>query len=111
MLDSGAAHCFSRVVIEGEFGKGVGPCGLFLGGFDGEDEACVLFWLVVDDDFFGASLVGGDDGEGGGLGFHDDLAEGVGGGGECEEVGACVEGGEFLFVFEAEEMGVVVGEL
>jgi len=62
----------------------------------------------VENDFLWAALVGCYDGDSGGLGFHDDLSEGVGGGGEGKYVGGCVEGGEFLFVFESEEVGVLV---
>lgn len=64
----------------------------------------------MEDDFLWSSLIGGDDGDSGGLGFHDDLAEGVGGGGEGEEVARGVEGGEFFAVLEAEEVGVVLLE-
>lgn len=59
----------------------------------------------MEDDFLWAALVCCDDGDSRGLGFHDDLAKGVCCGGECENVGGCVEGGEFLFVFESEEVG------
>ena len=104
MFDACGAHRSAAGWVEGEVHDGVGP---LLWVFDGEDEAGVLVRTVVEDDFFWAALVCGDDGDSGGLGFHDDLSEGVGGGGEGEDVGGCVEGGEFLFVFESEEVGTL----
>ena len=104
VLHGVGGHLGAAVWIEGEFDECVGPCFLI---FDGEDESGFVFGAVVVDDFLWASLICCDDGDSRGLGFHDDLSEGVGGGGEGEEVAGGVEGGEFLGVFEAEEVCVV----
>lgn len=75
----------------GIFGEGFGGGGEVLDIEGAGDEA----FLSVLDEVAGAADVGDDDGEAAGLGFEDDISEGVGGAGEEEEIGGCVSGGEF----------------
>jgi len=100
----GGGHVTEAWRTREEGAEGFGPGG---GGVGGKDEA----GFVWADDLLGAAFVRDEDWEAGGLGFHDDLAEGVGGGGEREEVGGGVDGGELGAVAEAGEVGVEAGEI
>lgn len=95
VLDGGAGHRGAAGWIAGEINEGVDPVGLILVGLEREDQTRFTIQTFVKDDFLGSSLVGGDDGDSGGLGFHDDLSQGVCGGGEGEEVAGGVERSEF----------------
>ena len=84
----------------GESGDGLGEA--FVGG----DEAS----FVLADDVFGAAVGGDDGGDAAGQGFEDYVAEGVGVGGEDEQVHVGVGGGEGFAAEDSGEVGFGGGD-